>query len=235
MLGQDVTLRGDPSVEQELVLGCRWHWELQEKEQQWWHHSWSRDCTSWDQLCLSGLSSSIDPGICLNIFLHSLRRYTALEQGEDKKIYKRSCELLSGPYCWYWLPPETSTLATDTWICVCRKKKDLFSLPQCLHFSACFCQTALMLQVGQCYRSTFFETMEILRIYGYSDEVFKYDGKCILSKAECCDTCVLCSPCPQWSQAVIVVSCDFRSMMVLHFGFRRLSMVGDSRPSLSIL
>lgn len=100
----------------------------------------------------------------------------------------------------------------------------------CLLLSNCFGAAG-----GTVYRSTFFETMEILRIYGYSDEVFKYDGKCILSKAECCDTCVLCSPCPQWSQAVIVVSCDFRSMMVLHFGFRRLSMVGNSRPNLSIL
>lgn len=130
-----------------------------------------------NQLCLPGLSSSIDlePGIFLNIILHSLRRYMALgqfgnspsrccwsqEQREDKKMYKCSCELLSGPCCWYWLPPETSSLAVDTWICVCRKRKDLFSLPWCLHFSAYFCQTALVLQVGQCYRSTFSETIEI--------------------------------------------------------------------------
>lgn len=159
-------------------------------------------------------------------------------------MYKCSWELLSGPCCWYWLPPETSSLAIHTWICVCRKKKDLFSLPQCLHFSACFCQTASVLQVGQCYRSTFSETIEILSIYetikilgiyGYPDEVVKYDGKYILSKTVCCDACLLCSPCPRWSQAVIVVSCDFRRMMMLQFGFRGFSVMGDSRPSLNIL
>lgn len=42
-------------------------------------------------------------------------------------------------------------------------------------------------------------------------------------------------PCPWWGQAVIVVSCDFRRVMVLHFGFRGGSVMGDSRPSLSIL
>lgn len=135
---------------------------------------------------------------------------------------------------WTLLPPETSSLAMDTWICVCRKKKDLFSLPQCLHFSACFCHTALVLQVGQCCR-TFSDTIKIWSIYGYSDGVVKYDGKCLLSKAECCDTCVLCSPCPRWSQAVVDVSCDFRRMMVSHFHFRALSVMGNSRPSLSVL
>lgn len=113
-----------------------------------------------------------------------------------QKMYKCSCELLSGSYCWYWLPPETSTLATDTPGFVFVGRKDLFSLPQSFHFSACFCQTALVLQVGQCYRSTCSETMEIWRIYGYSGEAVKYDGKYFLSKAACCDSCVLCSPCP---------------------------------------
>lgn len=113
----------------------------------------------------------------------------------------------------------------DTWICVCRKKKGLFSLPQCLHFSACFCQTALVLQVGQCCR-TFSETTEIWSICGYSDEGVKYDGKYILPKAVGCDTCVLCSLCPRWSHAGIVGSCDFSRMVVLQFDFRGLSVMG---------
>lgn len=49
----------------------------------------------------------------------------------------------------------------------------------------------------------------------------------------CCDTWVLCSACPWWSQDVIVVSWDFRRMMMLQFGFRGLSVMGNSRPSLS--
>lgn len=109
VLGQGVTLRGDPGLGQELLLGCRWHWELQEKEHQPCHHPWSRHCTSWEPaLPLWPLQQySPSPGIFLNIFLHSLRRYTALEQGEDQKC---SCELLSEPCChqkppaWQWTP-----------------------------------------------------------------------------------------------------------------------------------
>lgn len=49
--------------------------------------------------------------------------------------------------------------------------------------------------------------------------------------------CVVIPVCPvrRWSQAGIVVSCDFKRMVVLQFGFRGLSAMGDSRPSLSIL
>lgn len=162
-----------------------------------------------NQLCLPELSSNIglEPGIFLNIVLHSLRRYTALEHREDKKCANApvnfSLDPIAGIDCQQ-KPPAGQSAPGFVFV---GRKKDLFSLPQCLHFSACFCQTALVLQVGQCYASTF---SEILSIYGYPDEVVKYDGKCNLSKAVFCDTCVLCSPCPQWRQAVIVRSCDFR-------------------------
>lgn len=190
-----------------------------------------------NQLCLPGLSSNIDlqPGIFLSIFLHSLRRYTAPEQGEDKKMYKCSCELLSGPYCWYWLPPETSSCAIDTWFVLVGRKKTCSVSHGVSTYLLASVQLLWCYRWEQCYRSTFSETIDILSICGYSDEVVKYDGRCILSKAACCGTCVLCSPCPRWSQAVIVVSCDFRRMMVLQFGFTGLSVMGDSRPSLNIL
>lgn len=89
---------GDTGLGQELVLGCRWHWELQEKEHQQCHHPWSQLCTSGNQLCLPGLSSTsnidLEPGIFLNIFLRSLRRYTAWNREKTKK-----CTNAPGNFC----------------------------------------------------------------------------------------------------------------------------------------
>lgn len=119
--------RGDPGLGQELVLGCRWHWELQEKEQQRCHRSWSRHCTSWDQLCPPGLPSNTEPGICFNIFLHSRGDTQPWSRGKTKNV-----QMLLWTSVWILLLVLTATRNLHlgnrhTWICVCRKKRPVQS------------------------------------------------------------------------------------------------------------
>lgn len=162
-----VTLRGDPGLEQELLqVTLRAPREgtavMPSPLEQALHPL---------QSALPPLQYSPAPWDCLEHFPALPEEIHSPGAGGRQKM-------LLWTSVWTLLPPETSSLAMDTWICVWRKKKDLFSLPQRLQFSACFCHTALVLQVGQL--QNFLWNHQNLDIYGYSDGVVKCDGKSIL-------------------------------------------------------
>lgn len=167
-LGQGVTLRGEPGLGQELLQVTL---RAPGGGTAVMPSPWSGHCTPWQSALPPWPLQQDSPSTWdfLEHFPALLEEIHGPGAGGRQKV-------LLWTSVWTLLPPETSSLAMDTWICVCRKKKDLFSLPQCLQFSACFCHAALVLQVGQCCR-TFSETSKIWSIYGYSDEAVECDGK----------------------------------------------------------